>query len=226
MPKKITREDRKNTGSRLNRCRKILPPHKHKKNDVEANSASAKKIKMNTSTDVPKNFEKHYRIVDFVFVFSIISTLVKCVKCDGKISFHSSKKEGLGFNIKVTCEKCKEARFVPSAERIQSGVYEINYRFTFVMRILGLGLAGCEKFCALMDLSSTFLSKPTYSLYIKNMCSSIADVASRSFSSAVNEEREKQHLKHITSKIHRSRLYQETEPGKNEDSLRYMAWLP
>ena len=190
MPKKISREDRKITGSRLNKPRSIIPPHKRRKDDVQGSSASAKKIKMSTARDIVEDLEKHYRIVDFLLVFSTISTLVKCAVCDGKINFQSCKKEGLGFNIKVTSEKCKQPRFIPSAERIRSGVYEINHRFTFVMRILGLGLAGCEKFCGLMDLSSTFLSKPTYSAYVKKMCSSIADVARQFFSSAVQEEKE------------------------------------
>lgn len=189
MPRKICREDRENTQSKLCRSKKRVPPHKRKNDDITANSASAKKIKMNTSLDVAEDFGKHYRIVDFLLVFSTISTFVKCVKCDGTISFQSCKKEGLGFNIKITCEKCKQPRFIPSSERIQSGVYEINYRFCFVMRMLGLGLAGCVKFCGLMDLASSFLSKPTYSSYIKNMCSVIADVSSKFFVSAVQEEK-------------------------------------
>lgn len=164
MPKKICREDRENTQSKLCRPKKRVPPHKRKKEDIIANSASAKKIKMNTSLDVAEDFKKHYRIVDFMLVFSTISTLVKC---DGTINFQSCKKDGLGFNIKVSCEKCKQPRFIPSSERIQSGPYEINYRFCFVMRMLGLGLAGCEKFCGLMDLASSFLSKATYSSYEK-----------------------------------------------------------
>lgn len=167
MPKKICREDREKTQSKLCRPRKRVLPHKRKNDNITANSASAKKIKMNTSLDVAEDFEKHYRIVDFMLVFSTISTLVKCVKCDGTITFQSCKKEGLGFNIKITCEKCKQPRFIPSSERIQSCAYEINYRFCFVMRMLGLGLAGCEKFCGLMDLASSFLSKPTYSTYVK-----------------------------------------------------------
>jgi len=109
---------------------------------------------------VVEDIQKHYRMIDFVLVFSSIATVVKCVKCDGKVIFQTCKKEGLGFNIKVTCEKCKQPHYIPSSERIDSGVYDVNYRFAFVMRVLGLGLAGCNKFCGLMDLASAFLSKP------------------------------------------------------------------
>jgi len=87
---------------------------------------------------VTEDLEKYYRIIDFLLVFSTIATLVKCVKCDGKINFHSTKKKGLGFNIKVSCESCKQITNVPSSARINSGVYEVNYRFVFVMRILAL----------------------------------------------------------------------------------------
>lgn len=115
---------------------------------------------------------------------------MKCVKCDGKISFKSTKKEGLGFSVEVSCENCKQVTHVPSSERINSGVYEINYRFAFVMRVLGLGLARCAKFCGLMDLSDTFLSRPRYNEYMKKMRSTVEEVAKRFFSTAIKEEKE------------------------------------
>lgn len=186
MPKKVSRKARKSSGEQLNKPRKIVPPHKRKGDKIV--SASSKKIKICTSQSVTENFEKHYRIVDFVLVFSALSTLIKCVNCGGKILFHSCKKEGLGFAIKVECENC-DPRYVQSSERIESGVYEINSRFIFVMRILGLGLVGCNKFCGLMDLSSNFLSKAAYNLYIKKMFSKIKNVAERFLSSAIKEEK-------------------------------------
>ncbi|XP_068987314.1 uncharacterized protein [Bombus flavifrons] len=189
MPRKITRSDRKLTGSRLCRPRKIVPPHKRKNEGISTSSASAKKIKVTVEDQVTEDLEKHYRIIDFLLVFSTIATLVKCVKCDGKVNFHSTKKEGLGFNIKVSCESCKQITNVPSSARINSGIFEVNYRFVFVMRILGLGLDGCEKFCGLMDLSSRFLSTPTYNDYMKKMCSTVKETANRFFLSAIKEEK-------------------------------------
>ena len=74
---------------------------------------------------------------------------MKRVKCDGKIAFESSKKEDLGFKIKVSCDKCKDPRYVPSSEKIKGGnTYEVNHRFAFVMRVLGLGLAECKFFAS------------------------------------------------------------------------------
>lgn len=189
MPKKVTRADRAATGARLYRSKKIVPPQKRKNKDILTSSASAKKLKVAIEDQVTEDLHKHYRIIDFLLVFSTIATLVKCIKCDGKVNFHSTKKEGLGFNIKVSCESCKLNTNVPSSARINSGVYEVNYQFAFVMRMLGLGLAGCEKFCGLMDLSSSFLSSSTYNDYMKKMCSTVNEIANRFFLSAIKEEK-------------------------------------
>ena len=149
MPKRSGREGRSEGGPRLSRPRKRVMPHERKNDEVRASSASAKKIKLNASLEIEEDYNKHFKIVDFLLVFSTIATLVKCKTCDGAVSFQTCKKEGLGFKIKVSCEKCKEPKYVPSSERINGNAYEVNYRFAFVMRVLGLGLAGCTKFCGL-----------------------------------------------------------------------------
>jgi len=64
-------------------------------------------------------------------------------------------------NIQVKCDNCKMPVYIPSSLRI-GRMYEVNYRFAFVMRMLGLSLAGCKKFCGLMDISSNFVSKAVY----------------------------------------------------------------
>lgn len=190
MPRKVSREDRKRSNVYLCRSKKTVPPQKRKNDDVEANSSSAKKIKNSPVIEVEEDLTKHYRIIDFSLVFSAISKLVKCVKCDGEISFQSCKKEGLGFNVKVVCKKCKNPEFIPSSERVDSGVYDVNIRFAFAMRTLGLGLAGCNKFCGLMDMASSFLSKTTYSTYISKMNGSIENITQKLFAAAVAEEKE------------------------------------
>ena len=74
--------------------------------------------------------------------------------CDGKVQFKQCVKFGLGFKIQVDCGNC-EPRYILSCQKIGRS-YKINRRLIFVMRILGLGLAGCKKFCALMDISCSF----------------------------------------------------------------------
>jgi len=157
MPRKVSRDERKNSNKQLSRPRKRQTPSKPKSDEITSSSASAKKMKFSTQTKVPEDAEKHYRIIDFLLVFASIATLVKCATCGGSISFKTCDKIGLGFKIQVKCEKCKEPKYIPSSEKV-GAKYEINVRFVFVMRILGLGSAGCDKFCGLMDLASNFLN--------------------------------------------------------------------
>ena len=186
MPRKVSRKDRQSTKKFLCRPKKNLPPNKRKSNKII--STSSKKIKLNTSDSISEDLDKYNRIVDFPLVFSHLSKLVKCINCDGEIHFESCKKEGLGFNIKFVCKNC-EARYIPSSKRINSNSYEINTRFTFVMRMLGFGLAGCNKFCGLMDLCSNFIAKGNYNRYVNEISISMKSTASRFLLSAINEEK-------------------------------------
>ena len=58
------------------------------------------------------------------------------------------------------------------------------------MRILGLGLAGCKKFCGLMDISCYFLNKSTYNSYVQKIHKCVEMVAEKLFSSAAKEEKQ------------------------------------
>lgn len=190
MPRvsKVTREDRQSGRTYLCRSRKRFNPNKIIKDETTTKSASSKKIKFNTSASVVEDVEKHYRIVDFLLVFSTIASLVKCAQCDGSVEFKSCKKEGLGFQIQVKCANC-DPRFIPSSEK-SGHRYEINTRFAFVMRTLGLGLAGCNKFCGLMDMASSFLSKPSYGDLMKSICCSIKTTGKKFLVSAADEEKQ------------------------------------
>jgi len=146
-------------------------------------------VRLSTSPKVPEDAEKHFRIIDILLVFTTISNLVKCAICGEKVYFKSCDKQGLGFTIEVKCEKCKLPKFVPSCEKI-GGKYEINFQFIFVMRILGLGSAGCNKFCGLMDLASSFLSQHVYETYIESIMTNVQRVANQFFCSAAKQEKE------------------------------------
>lgn len=145
---------------------------KSKNYDAEASSASHKKIRLSTEESVEEYMEKHFRSIDFLLVFSTISTLVKCFTCDESA--------------------CKEPRYALSSERLKGELkqshYKVNHHFAFSMRVLGLGLAGCDKFCDLMNLTSNFPSKTSYTTYIQKIYMPVNNVAKRYFSSAVKEE--------------------------------------
>ena len=71
MPRKVSREERKRRSSRLSDPKKIVPPHKRKKGTVEAKSTSSRKISTNKS--IEEDLSKHYRIVDFMLVFTVLA---------------------------------------------------------------------------------------------------------------------------------------------------------
>ena len=89
---------------------------KNKIIDADTKSISSKKIKLNTTASVPEEIEKHYRVIDFLLVFSTITSLVKCAQSDGSVQFKSCKKEGIGFQIQVKCANC-DPRYIPSSEK-------------------------------------------------------------------------------------------------------------
>lgn len=81
-------------------------------------------------TAVPTEF----RIINFIMLFTAISALVKCKKCDGNVLFQIASTRGLGFKIVVACNNCGN-EYIPSCSFIGHS-YEINRRFIFVMRIV------------------------------------------------------------------------------------------
>lgn len=148
-------------------------------------STSAKKLKDNDDLTVPQDSSVEYRILNFITMFSAISNLVKCKTCDSNIKFETASTRGLGFKLVVKCDSCK-SQLIPSSPFI-SHSYEINRRFIFTMRVLGIGLAGAQKFCGLMDMPN-FLSENTYTLILKNIYECVKTAIDIIFKKAVREE--------------------------------------
>ncbi|KYM97486.1 hypothetical protein ALC62_11778, partial [Cyphomyrmex costatus] len=158
---------------------------------------SAKKLKNQKEIEVPENCNIQYAIIDFCLVFSTLANFVKCsnvvnedgneILCNGKVEFQQCSKLGLGFKIMVKCEKCNP-KYISSSDKIGQA-YTINRRFIFVMRVLGLGLAGCNKFCGLMDICSSFLNQSSYDFYITKIHECISTVGEKLLSLAAEEEK-------------------------------------
>ena len=197
---KVSRSDRSAGAQRKDRSKKrkqSFNPKTAEINDESFTSTSAKKLKSQDENHVPEEGNLQYAIIDFFLVFSTLSTFVKCSNiinengeekvCNGKVDFKQCVKFGLGFKISVECENCKP-RYISSCQTIGKS-YKINRRFIFVMRILGLGLAGCNKFCGLMDLNSSFLNQSTYDFYVGKIYECIKTVAEALFTSAAKEEK-------------------------------------
>jgi len=114
----------------------------------------AKKLKNKDDIDITTDVTISYRILNFCSVFMVLSDYVVRKKCGGNITFSEKSARGLGFQLVIQCAVCKPVN-INSCPLIDNR-YEINKRFVFVMRMLGLGLAGGEKFCAFMDLLVRF----------------------------------------------------------------------
>ena len=126
------------------------PPNRFEmENSVENRSTSAKKLKA-CHTDVIIDQSISYRILNIFTFLSAVCEHVSCKTCGGDIKFEESSTRGLGFKLGLMCANC-DAKYIDSCPLIRNA-YEINTRFIFAMRLLGVGLQGAEKFCAFMDL--------------------------------------------------------------------------
>lgn len=118
--------------------------------DVSFASTSAEKLKDKNDLEVTIDLMQGYRIIHFLSVFNILSTLVKCKECENNVKFKVKGEQGLGFKLLIECDcDSKEIDFCP---KINNKTFEINRRIIFVMRVLGVGLQGINIFCGLMNL--------------------------------------------------------------------------
>ncbi|XP_011859766.1 PREDICTED: uncharacterized protein LOC105557195 [Vollenhovia emeryi] len=149
-------------------------------------SQSAKKLKTGQDIDVTVCANFGYRILNFATVFSAISNVVKCKKCNGDVEFMESSIRGLGFKLVISCNSC-EPTSVDSSPLINNKAYDINKRIVFAFRLLGIGLRGIEKFCGIMDLPK-MIYHSFYDTVIENICTAAESVCNVSMENAVKEE--------------------------------------
>lgn len=166
------------------------PPNRHSfEGDSEHVSTSAKKLKMadlDRDRDVDNNFG--YSFINFFTVFTALSQLVVCKQCQGDVRFLESGKRGLGFKIIVSCANCGESS-INSCPLINERAYEINCRIIFAMRVIGIGINGIKKFCAMMDLAKPVF-KTTYYIIISNIATATSSVRALSMKKAAVKEKE------------------------------------
>jgi len=94
-------------------------------------------------------------------IFGYLQSLLKCKKCDKDIAFSKYGERGLGFKLCVTCE-CGST-YIDSSPHI-GHAYEINRRFVFAMRLIGVGIHGINLFCGFMDLCNRFNNNTYYKI--------------------------------------------------------------
>lgn len=156
--------------------------------ETEFASTSAKKIAGSDDFETPVSPSNVFTILNFTLVFSALSNILKCKKCNGDVKFAKKGEQGLGFELAVICQ-CGES-FIYSCEKIQNKSYEINRRMIFVMRLLGIGLNGINTFLGLMDLGKK-MSIVTYYTAVENVFVSVSAVFNEVIRQAGCQEKEK-----------------------------------
>ena len=126
---------------------------------IEFTSSTAKKLRDSKSLGATYNPAIDYVFISFTQFFFQLSNFVQCNVCNDKITFVKTCINGLGFQVQLQC-KCKY-RVINSCNRIQKD-FEINRKFVFVMRLIGVGIRGIKLFCSMMDLSHDFSNHKYY----------------------------------------------------------------
>jgi len=153
-------------------------------NETAFASTSAKKLLENKDVEVTLTPTFFYCVLEFMAVFQAISSAVICKKCHKTITFNPSHV-GLGFKILMQCE-CSE-QLINSCPIVNTA-FEVNKRFVFTLRLLGIGLEGANLFCGLMDLGHG-LAKNTYYAIVENIHIAASAMYEVSLSQAVKKEK-------------------------------------
>lgn len=93
-------------------------------------------------------------------VFTSLENNVFCKRYKKDIFFCKTNGKGVGFKIVINCQ-CPDSVHILPFPKISSG-YEINRRFIYVMRFLGVGLNSVRNFCGIMDIKKNAFSKSGY----------------------------------------------------------------
>jgi len=157
----------------------------NKSGEALGESTSAQKLAAGVE-DVPVKLTHFYRIIEFVSVFSAIQDIVQCKTCRRSMTFDESGSRGLGFKITAKCA-CG-IRHIHSGPFIRNG-YEINTRIIFVMRLLGVSLAGINLFCAMMDIGKG-LNKDSYNRIVQHIYEAAKKMFDEMCLRVVKQERE------------------------------------
>lgn len=154
--------------------------------DINFVSTSAEKLKDNSDFEVSHDISFKYVLISFALVFGALESALKCKLCNSDIKFLKHSPRGLGFKLCVKCS-CREY-LIDSCPMIKNA-YEINRRFTYVMRLLGVGHAGINLFCSLMDLN--IFHKSLYYQVVEQISVAVKAVTDVVFQKAIKEENEK-----------------------------------
>ncbi|GFR07261.1 uncharacterized protein TNCT_504581 [Trichonephila clavata] len=123
-------------------------------------SSSKKKIEKSKGYfDYEDNFsaesQSRFVIIDLNMLNDIFNNIAKCRYCDRSFCFdvaeNKSSRRGLASSISGTCKYCGSSHGSMTSNSVPAG-YEVNLRFVYGMRCIGIGKSAAQTFCALMNL--------------------------------------------------------------------------
>ncbi|KAG8239706.1 hypothetical protein J437_LFUL019367, partial [Ladona fulva] len=129
-----------------------------------------------------------------------------------------ASERGLGFKLIMNCNSCPPV--IISCCPYVGSTYEVNRRFIFAMRLLGIGLVRETRFCGIMDLHGPIF-QTTYDLIVNNIESSSDAVCKPILRRSVEEEKEKKMEATAWEDLEgpTKGLFQVTGHGGNENSI-------
>ncbi|GFQ78845.1 uncharacterized protein TNCT_607881 [Trichonephila clavata] len=122
--------------------------------------ASQKKIeKSEGHFDYKDNFsaesQSSFVIIDLNMLNDIFNNIAKCRYCDRSFCFgvaeNKSSRRGLASSVLATCKYCGSSYGSMTSNSVPAG-HEVNLRFVYGMRCIGIGKSAAQTFCALMNL--------------------------------------------------------------------------
>lgn len=161
--------------------------------DASSTGATAKKMRLDENCTVSSDGSIFYVVMAFTTVFGQLSKILKCKKCNSDVLFQKSEMCGLGFQLHVICE-CSEEK-IDSCPKINNGggvgrkAWEVNRKFVFVMRLLGVGIQGINMFCGMMDICSGFSNSGFYGI-MEHIRIAVKTIYDKSLHRAAESEQE------------------------------------
>ncbi|GFR17029.1 uncharacterized protein TNCT_250711 [Trichonephila clavata] len=99
--------------------------------------------------------QSRFVIIDLNMLNDIFNNIAKCRYCDRSFCFdvaeNKSSRRGLASSISATCKYCGSSHGSMTSNSVPAG-YEVNLRFVYGMRCIGIGKSAAQTFCALMNL--------------------------------------------------------------------------
>ncbi|GFY23591.1 uncharacterized protein TNCV_1038901 [Trichonephila clavipes] len=128
----------------------------------------------------------------------IFNNIAKCRYCDKSFCFdvaeNKSSRKGLATSVSATCKNCGSGHTSMTSNTVSDG-YEVNLRFVYGMRCIGIGKSAAQIFCALMNLPPP---PAKFERLYTPIFKALETVSSRSMVNSVNEAViENEHNKNI-----------------------------